>query len=278
MAQRKLAILNRQGADIGSWSERKPGHYSAQVLIDKAEALRSEALTRHGHGDAEGAYVLLMRYTRFYELVRADKKVDPKSDSFKRFQRQFVAVLDFLESLKKQLTLQIEAEQASASTMGAGAVAAAAIGAADPDLIDIQDSLEQRFNKLMTPRAPPPAAAPPKPKAEPPAPSPAHTPNTAPSPTYTAPAHDAAPKYPSLTPPPSYPPAIGATHALAAGAYAPAASIAANGGNSAPHAADPECVTACERHGSHQRCPSPSPLRRRRTPTAPLPSTATPAT
>mmetsp|Transcript_36557 Transcript_36557/g.112073 ORF Transcript_36557/g.112073 Transcript_36557/m.112073 type:complete len:128 (-) Transcript_36557:114-497(-) len=121
-AKEKMAILVRKGGELGTWGQKKPGFYSLSILYDAAEKQRSagyEAL--NGKKYAEG-YVLLLRFTKFYDMVMASKP-DKKTPEFRALQRQMFTVVDALEDVKARLYREWGAADEAAAAAAAAAAA-----------------------------------------------------------------------------------------------------------------------------------------------------------
>lgn len=86
-----MATLTARGSEIGSWGSKKPGFYSPVTIFDASEKLRAAGYEALNTGKHEEAYVLLLRFTRFYELIHVSKP-DKSSPSYKTLQRHMVRV------------------------------------------------------------------------------------------------------------------------------------------------------------------------------------------
>eukprot|EP00312_Isochrysidales_sp_CCMP1244_P015218 CAMPEP_0202744380 /NCGR_PEP_ID=MMETSP1388-20130828/6540_1 /ASSEMBLY_ACC=CAM_ASM_000864 /TAXON_ID=37098 /ORGANISM="Isochrysis sp, Strain CCMP1244" /LENGTH=184 /DNA_ID=CAMNT_0049411469 /DNA_START=20 /DNA_END=571 /DNA_ORIENTATION=+ len=161
-AKEKMAILVRKGGELGTWGQKKPGFYSLSILYDAAEKQRSAGYEALNGKKYPEAYVLLLRFTKFYDMVMASKP-DKKTPEFRALQRQMFTVVDALEDVKARLYR----EWGAADEAAAAAAAAAAAQAAEPqpaETAEIADALAARFDALRAkapePGPPPPPTAP----------------------------------------------------------------------------------------------------------------------
>mmetsp|Transcript_26650 Transcript_26650/g.84675 ORF Transcript_26650/g.84675 Transcript_26650/m.84675 type:complete len:176 (+) Transcript_26650:51-578(+) len=126
-AKEKMAILVRKGGELGTWGQKKPGFYSLSILYDAAEKQRSagyEALNGRKYPEA---YVLLLRFTKFYDMVMASKP-DKKTPEFRALQRQMFTVVDALEDVKARLYRDWGAADEAAAAAAAAAGTSAGEG------------------------------------------------------------------------------------------------------------------------------------------------------
>lgn len=164
----RLQELTRRGDDIGSWGAKKPGFYQPIVLFDPAERVRIAGYEALNGGRLAEAYVMLLRFTKFYQIILASKP-DKSSAKYKELQRKMLMCLDSLENIKARLLKQW------GDFAGAAIVGQAVGEPQDEHIADLTHALESRFQKLKAqpPPKPPPPAERPKPPPQEVMPSPA---------------------------------------------------------------------------------------------------------
>ena len=168
---REMERLIREGDNIGSWTNKGAGFYSPQVLLQKAEELRVLAFQKYQANTRESlkeAFVMMMRFAKFHDLIRSHKGVQKDSAAFQKLRRDLLTVVDALEELKPRLL----------KLLGEAPAAPPPPDAADEDppkprdelALDMAAQLEKRWAMLQpTKRPDPPAPVPP-----PAAPKPTH--------------------------------------------------------------------------------------------------------
>ena len=78
---REFEKLVKQGDDIGSWSG-KANFYSPDRYYEQAESLRVLAFQKYQAGSLNNlkeAFVLMLRFAKFYEVVSTSKAVQKAS-------------------------------------------------------------------------------------------------------------------------------------------------------------------------------------------------------
>ena len=164
---REMERLVREGDNIGSWTG-KNGFYKPELLFQKAEELRVQAFQKYHKNTLEGlkeAFVMMMRFAKFYELISQQKGVQKGSAPFQKLQRDLLTVVNVLEELKPRLLKLLNESVAEAPPD----LNAEPPKPRDELAIDMAAQLERRWAELQPAKRPEPAPAPPP---RPPAPAP----------------------------------------------------------------------------------------------------------
>ena len=168
-----MEALTKQGDNIAGW-ENKRDFYKVDIFYEQAEKIRVQAFEKYHAGNVgsmKEAYVMMLRFTKFYELIGSHKAVNKSDKKFKQLQRDFITTLDAAEDLKKRLTKHFgESDPAPPPP------------SAEPEpprdelAVDMADLLEKRWANLqpaVRPKPEPPKPLEPtqKPVEPPPAPT-----------------------------------------------------------------------------------------------------------
>ena len=152
-AKSQLDRLVREGENIGSWAGKKI--HKVEFLYEAAEKCRAEGYKQYQNQRLDISYVMFLRFAKFFELIRTQPSLDPKSAAHKKCKLDLLAALSLMEELKAKLLVKYGESPAVA------AAAMAMTTPADEDVADLTQTLEARFNKLKPAPAPKPAVAPP---------------------------------------------------------------------------------------------------------------------
>ena len=100
--------LVKEGDNVGTWEERcKSGFYSPEILFEQAEKLRVLAFEKYNIGTTPAlkeAFVMMLKFAKFHDLIAASKAVQKGAPAFKKLRRDLVSVITALEQLKPRLT------------------------------------------------------------------------------------------------------------------------------------------------------------------------------
>ena len=115
----EMSRLLREGDDIGTWKETGNSH-APKTLYEQAGRLRTRALDKYNAGtiaSLKEAFVLMLRFTKFYEVVKACAAVDRKAEDFFKLQRDVMTYIGMLEELKPRLAKLLDETSLAASEM-----------------------------------------------------------------------------------------------------------------------------------------------------------------
>ena len=158
-AKAQMERLKQKGDDLGSWAGKKV--HRIEFLYEQADKLKAAAYAAYQESKLEEAYILFLRFGKFFELICDQPRLKKGSPAFKKCRMDLFNSMDVAEEVKEKLLLKFGAAPAVAKE------ATAPARAPDNDVDDIlqRANLEARFNKLCptpptsTPSAVPAAAA-----------------------------------------------------------------------------------------------------------------------
>ena len=101
------------------------------------------------------AFVLMLRFTKFHDLIRTQKSVQTKSAPYQKLRRDLIGVITVLEELKPRLAKLLG--EAPATPLPEDA--AAAPDARDEVAIDMATQLERRWASFQPAVRPKPTPA-----------------------------------------------------------------------------------------------------------------------
>ena len=107
--QEEVQKLIAEGENIGSWQGKKI--YKPELLYEQAEKLRLVGYEKRNAGTLKEAFVLLMRFSKFYDLICAQPNLNKKAPAHQKLKRDLVTAIGTLEELKAKL-LDLFAEAA----------------------------------------------------------------------------------------------------------------------------------------------------------------------
>merc|ERR1711865_998707 len=76
-AKSQLERLVREGENIGSWAGKKI--HKVEFLYEAAEKCRAEGYKQYQNQRLDISYVMFLRFAKFFELIRTQPSLDPKS-------------------------------------------------------------------------------------------------------------------------------------------------------------------------------------------------------
>ena len=97
-AKTQLEKLTREGENIGSWAGKKI--HKVEFLYEAAEKCRAEGYMQYQNQRLDIAYVMFLRFAKFYELIRSQPSLDPKSSAHNKCKRDLLQSLTLMEELK----------------------------------------------------------------------------------------------------------------------------------------------------------------------------------
>ena len=104
-ANSRLEKLTREGENIGSWAGKKI--HKVEFLYEAAEKCRAEGYKQYQNQRLDIAYVMFLRFAKFYELIKTQPSLDPKSPAHNKCKRDLLQSLALMEKLKVRLRLRV---------------------------------------------------------------------------------------------------------------------------------------------------------------------------
>ena len=104
-ANSRLEKLTREGENIGSWAGKKI--HKVEFLYEAAEKCRAEGYKQYQNQRLDIAYVMFLRFAKFYELIKTQPSLDPKSPAHNKCKRDLLQSLALMEELKVRLGLRL---------------------------------------------------------------------------------------------------------------------------------------------------------------------------
>ena len=90
-ANSRLEKLTREGENIGSWAGKKI--HKVEFLYEAAEKCRAEGYKQYQNQRLDIAYVMFLRFAKFYELIKTQPSLDPKSPAHNKCKRHLLQSL-----------------------------------------------------------------------------------------------------------------------------------------------------------------------------------------
>ena len=104
-AKSQLEKLTREGENIGSWAGKTI--HKVEFLYEAAEKCRAEGYKQYQNQRLDIAYVMFLRFAKFYDLIRTQPSLDPKSPAHNKCKRDLLQSLTLMEELKVRLRLRV---------------------------------------------------------------------------------------------------------------------------------------------------------------------------
>ena len=104
-ANSRLEKLTREGENIGNWAGKKI--HKVEFLYEAAEKCRAEGYKQYQNQRLDIAYVMFLRFAKFYELIKTQPSLDPKSAAHNKCKRDLLQSLTLMEELKVRLRLRV---------------------------------------------------------------------------------------------------------------------------------------------------------------------------
>jgi len=104
-ARSQLEKLTREGENIGSWAGKKI--HKVEFLYEQAEKCCAEGYKQYQNQRLDIAYVMFLRFAKFYDLIRTQPSLDPKSPAHNKCKRDLLQSLTLMEELKVRLRVRV---------------------------------------------------------------------------------------------------------------------------------------------------------------------------
>ena len=104
-ANSRLEKLTREGENIGSWAGKKI--HKVEFLYEAAEKCRAEGYKQYQNQRLDIAYVMFLRFAKFYELIKTQPSLDPKSPAHNKCKRDLLQSLALMEELKVRVRVRV---------------------------------------------------------------------------------------------------------------------------------------------------------------------------
>ena len=103
-AKAQLERLNREADNIGSWSGTNIQNIN--FLYEAADQCRVEGYKQYQNTNLTAAYVLLLRFAKFFDLIKAQPGLQTASAAHKKCKRDLLNALTLMEEIKAKLIVQ----------------------------------------------------------------------------------------------------------------------------------------------------------------------------